>query len=103
MINIETLRQFRIGNYAVFDLIVSFIGIYLLSPALSWLFRKINIDIPKINWLFLTLPTSIIVHLLIGNKTQMTKDFLDPSNHYLIKIIIIGFLLWGIRGIKIIK
>jgi hypothetical protein len=100
---IEFLRQFRLGGYAIFDFAVAFLGIYLLSPLLSKIFLKLRIDIPKLNWLFLTLPISIIVHLLIGQTTLMTKNFLDIHDHYILKILILGLLILGIKGIKIIK
>ena len=103
MITLEYLRQFRIGGYATFDLAVSFVGIYLLSPLLSKLFLKFRIEIPKRNWLLLTLPIGILVHLLTGNMTLMTKDFLDIHSHYVLKILILGLLILGIRGIKITK
>ena len=100
---IDFLRQFRIFEYAIFDLFVSFLGIYLLSPLLSKLFKKINIDIPKINWLFLTLPLGIIIHFIFGSMTPMTKYFIDINSHYILKIIILILLLLGLRGIKIIR
>jgi len=100
---IEFLRQFRLGGYAIFDFAVAFLGIYLLSPLLSKIFLKLRLDIPKLNWLFLTLPISIIVHLLIGQTTLMTKNFLDIHGHYILKILILGLLILGIKGIKIIK
>ncbi|MFZ2189666.1 MAG: hypothetical protein WA057_06375 [Candidatus Magasanikiibacteriota bacterium] len=100
---IEFLRQFRLGGYAIFDFVVSFLGIWLLSPLLTKLFKKIKLDIPKINWLFLTLPISIIIHLLVGNVTPFTKNFLDLHGHYILKIIILVLLILGLRGIKIIK
>lgn len=100
---LEFIRQFRLGGYAIFDLVVSFLGIYLLSPLLSKLFLKIRISIPKINWVFLTLPLGIIVHLLSGKMTPMTKNFFDLHSNYLLKIIIIITLVLGLRGIKIIK
>ena len=100
---IEFLRQFRLGEYAVFDFAVSFLGMYLLSPLLSKVFRKLRIDIPKLNWLFLTLPISIFAHLLVGNITPMTRDFVDIQGHYSLKILILGLLVLGIRGIKIVK
>jgi hypothetical protein len=98
---IEFLRQFRLGGYAIFDFAISFLGIYLLSPFLSKLFKKIRLDIPKINWLFLTLPTGILVHLIVGNITPMTKAVLDIHGHYFLKIIILVCLVFGLRGIKI--
>ncbi|MEK7655420.1 MAG: hypothetical protein AAB386_01960 [Patescibacteria group bacterium] len=103
MISIDNLRQFRIAGYAVFDFAVSFLGIYLLSPLLSKLFHKIRIDIPKRNWLFLTLPISILVHLLIGRITPMTKNFLDLNGHYILKILIVGLAIFGMRGVRISK
>lgn len=103
MITIEYLRQFRIGEYAVFDLVISFLGIYLLSPLLSKIFLKFGIEIPKRNWLFLTLPIGILVHLLTGTTTIMTKDFMDPHSHYVLKILILCLLVLGIKGIKITK
>lgn len=100
---IEFLRQFRLDGYAIFDFAVAFIGIYLLSPLLSKIFLKLRIDVPKRNWLFLTLPISVIVHLLIGQTTLMTKNFLDIHGHYILKILILILLIFGIKGIKIIK
>ncbi|MDO8499210.1 MAG: hypothetical protein Q7S66_00945 [bacterium] len=103
MLTIEYLRQFRIFGYAYFDLSLAFLGIGLLSPLLSKIFLKFRIKIPTINWLILTLPISILIHIAIGKFTPMTKNFLDPHDHYILKIIIIGLLFLGIRGIKIIK
>ena len=100
---IEDLRQYRLGGYAIFDFAVAFLGIYLLSPFLSKLFLKLNIDIPKRNWLFLALPIGIFTHLLVGKTTPMTEDFLNIHSHYILKILIVGLLIIGIKGIKIIK
>lgn len=103
MIPIEYLREFRFSWYAIFDFIVVFIAVYLLAPLLSKIFIKLKIDIPKKNWFFLSLPIGIIVHLLVGNITPMTRDFIDINNHYILKIIIICLLILGFKGIKIIK
>ncbi len=103
MPTLEFLRQFRIDQYAIFDLVVSFLGIYLLSPLLSKLFLKLGINIPKRNWLFLTLPIGILAHLLVGTITPMTANFLDINGHYILKIIILISLFLGIKGIKIVK
>jgi hypothetical protein len=103
MVPIEFLRQFRIFEYAIFDFAAALLGIFLLSPLLSRLFRKIRIDIPKKNWLFLTIPISIPVHVLVGNLTPMTRDFINLSDNYILKLLIIVLLFFGIKGIKIIK
>ncbi len=103
MVPIEFLRQFRFSGYAIFDFIAAFLGIYLLSPLLSKLFLKLRLDIPKKNWLFLTLPIGVLSHLAIGNITPMTRDFLDLGGHYILKILIVGLLFFGIKGIKVVK
>lgn len=103
MISIDFLRQFRIGEYAIFDFATAFLGIYLLSFLLSKALLKIGIDMPKKNWLFLTLPIGIIIHLIIGRVTPLTSNFLDTQGHYVLKIVIIGLMFLGVRGIKIIN
>lgn len=103
MITIEFLRHYRIFGLAIFDLSVSFLGMGLLSPILSRLFLFFGVKIPIKNWLFLTLPIGIIIHLLIGQKTLMTKNFLNPNGNYILKILIVGVFVLGMRGIKMIK
>lgn len=103
MTTLEYIRQFRIGEYAIFDLAVAFLGVYLLAPLLSKLFLKLRLNVPKINWLFLTLPIGILVHILVGSITPMAANFLDFSGHYILKVLILGLLFLGFRGIKIVK
>ncbi|MDO9231251.1 MAG: hypothetical protein Q7U36_02070 [bacterium] len=103
MIPIAFLRQFRLGDYAIFDFAVSFLGFYLLAPILSKIFLKLRIDIPRQNWLYLTLPIGVATHLLFGKITPLTRDFIDIQGHYIVKIVIIALLLIGLNDIKIIK
>lgn len=103
MITLELLRTPRVGGYAVFDLGVSFLGMYLAAPLLTKLFRKLGLEIPKSTWLYWTLPLSIIVHLLFGTMTLMTKNFLDLNGHYILKLFIIGLTVVGLKGVRRIK
>jgi len=103
MTTLEYIRHFRFFDYAIFDLTISFIGMYLISGILSKFFSKINIYIPKINWVFLTLPIGIIAHLIFRIITPMTKYFFDMSGYYVLKIIILISLIFGLRGIRRIK
>ncbi|MFZ2975883.1 MAG: hypothetical protein WA055_04650 [Candidatus Moraniibacteriota bacterium] len=103
MIPIAFLRQFRLGDYAIFDFAVSFLGFYLLAPLLSKIFLKLRIDIPRQNWLYLTLPIGVATHLIFGKITPLTRDFIDIQGHYIVKIVIITLLLIGLNDIKIIK
>ncbi|TAK95370.1 hypothetical protein EPO05_04415 [Patescibacteria group bacterium] len=100
MSTIEFLRQFRIGSFAIFDLATAFVGMWLISPLLSRLFRKLGLEIPRSSWLLWTVPIGIAVHLLIGRVTPLTRDFLDWQGHYLAKIVVVGLLIWGIMGVK---
>jgi len=100
---IDFLRQYHFGNYAIFDFVLAFAGIYLLAPSLSKLFRKMGFEVPQKNWIFLTLPISVGAHLLVGNITTMTRDFLDPDSYYLLKIVILVLFILGVRGIKKIE
>lgn len=103
MFALEYLRSFKLFGFAIFDLSVSFLGIYLLSPVPTKLFRLIKLDISRTSWLYFTLPLSILVHIIFNTYTPMTKYFLDPNGHYLLKILIIGLIVLGIRGTNILK
>jgi hypothetical protein len=103
MNSVEYLRQFRLGGFAAFDLTVAFLGMLLLAPFLSLMFSKVGIRVPKRNWVILTLPVGILVHVLVGSITPLTKDFLDLGGHYLTKLIIIGCCIFGFVGIRRIK
>ena len=103
MISIEFLRQFRFGEYAIFDFVVAFLGIYLLSPLLSKIFLKLRVDIPKKSWVLLTLPIGIVAHLIVGRITPMTKNFLDIHGHYILKIILVLLVVLAVKDMKIIK
>lgn len=98
--NIEWLRSFRLDEYAIFDITVSFLGMLVLSPLLSYLFKKIKINIPKKNWLYLTLPIGILVHILVGQNTKMVVNFLDPNSHYVLKGLLLILFYLGIKDIK---
>jgi len=100
MDTITTLRQFRLGGYAVFDFAASYMGMALLAPLLSGLFRKLGIEIPMRNWLFFTLPLSIISHMAVGTYTPMTRAFFDPQDHYLLKLVVLLSLALSFMDIK---
>ena len=103
MITLQFLRSFRISGYAYFDLIIAFLGVYILSPLLSKLFIKLKLKISRKSWLLLTLPLSIVVHIAIRNITPMTRNFIDPYGHYVLKGIILILIILGAKDIKYIK
>jgi hypothetical protein len=97
---ITWLRQFRIGGFAIFDFSISFLAIYLLAPALSRLCKKGGVIVPTSSWMYLTVPISVLIHLLIGRITPLTADAIDPSGHYLVKIAIVILCGLGFRNVK---
>ena len=99
----DFLRQLKIGPFAVFDLAISYIGIYLISPTLTKLASKTRLQISRTQWLWLVLPSSIIIHIIFGQKTPLTDMFLDPNNFYIIKIVIIFMLVMGLKDTKFLK
>ncbi len=99
MFSIPYLRSFKIGPYAIFDLVASFLGIYLFAPLLTKLISIFKLNIPLSSWLYFTIPLGIIFHIIVGNYTPMTKDFLDLSSHYLLKLFILMLIYLGIKNI----
>lgn len=99
----QFLRQYRVGEYAIFDTALSFIAVYFLAPLLTKLFRKIGINIPRWNWLYLTLPISVVVHGILGIYTPLTHNFFDPSGHWIVKLVVILLLVLGVKDIRLLK
>lgn len=100
---IDYLRQFRLGNFAIFDFTASFLGMLALSPLLSYLCKRVGIHVPKRNWVILTLPISVLAHMLVGKITPLTEYFLDPRGNYVAKIVVIVCIIFGATGIRRIK
>ncbi|MDP3956076.1 MAG: hypothetical protein Q8Q18_02440 [bacterium] len=100
MFTLDYLRHFRFLGYAIFDLSLAFLGMALVAPLLSKLFLNIGIYIPYKSWILWALPIGIVAHLLIGTITPMTAQFIDPSSHYVLKILIVVLILLGSVGIK---
>jgi hypothetical protein len=100
MDTITFLRQFRFAGFAIFDLAVTFLGMGIIAPFGSRLFKRFGVSIPKINWLFLALPIGFLAHLVVGRYTPMTVQLLDPRGHFAIKVIVLASLVFGLRNIK---
>ncbi len=99
--SIEYLRQFKIGQFAIFDIVISYVGIAILSPILIWFASKFNLKIPVVSWLWFTLPIAVIFHIIFGQSTPMMKMFSDPWNYqfYVVVLILIFMTHMGIRKI----
>lgn len=99
MISIEFLRQFRVGPFAIFDFVVAYGGLLLLSPIIIKLLQKVHVQMTWVNIMWLVLPLSIIAHVLSGHHTPLTKMFLNPSDYYFLKILIVFMVYMGFRKV----
>jgi len=97
---LQFLRQFKIGEYAIFDTAISLVVVYFLAPYLSKLFKKIGIIITRKSWMYLVLPISVIVHLIFSTSTPLTRNFFDPSGHFLEKLVGVVLLVLGAKDIR---
>lgn len=97
MITLEYLRSFRLGGYAIFDFVTAYLGIYLLAPILSRIVGVLVRPPTRAQWMWLTLPLSVVIHLLVSRSTPLTELALDPSRGYLLKFILLGMLYLGLH------
>ncbi|MCX6733303.1 MAG: hypothetical protein NTX63_00650 [Candidatus Peregrinibacteria bacterium] len=88
---ITFLRSFRIGPFAIFDFAVSFLAVYFLAPYL----QKMGLKLSRVQMLWLTIPVSILVHILVGSQTPLTKMFIDPSGGYIVKLVFVLMVFMG--------
>lgn len=100
---IELIRQFKVGPFAIFDIIVSYLGVFLLAPLLTKLALKAHLHVSKVQWLWLVLPISILAHLISGQRTPLTQMVIDPNHYYLEKLVILFMLFMGLKGTRVTK
>lgn len=102
MITLEYLRQFKIGPFAIFDIAISYIGILILTPLLSWLMSKLHLKIPMSSWLWFTMPISVIFHIVFRQSTPMMKILTNPGQpqFYIALFILLTMTYVGLRGIS---
>lgn len=102
MHTIGDLRQVRIGQFTVFDTVISYLGVLILSPLLSWLFAKLHLKVPTCSWLWFTMPVAVIFHVLFHQTTPLMKILADPSQYqfYLALVILLAMTYLGLRKIR---
>lgn len=102
MISLEYLRQFRIGPFTIFDTVIAYVGILILSPILNWLMSRLRLKIPIISWFWFTLPLSVIFHIIFHQSTPLTKILIDPgkAQFYIAIFILFTMTYLGFRKIS---
>lgn len=100
---IQFLRQYKIGDFAIFDITTAFLGVWLISPLLSAGLEKVGLIVPITNWLWLTIPIGVLTHIALGISTPLTERLFDPSGFYLWKLALVGMIVMGLLNIKLAK
>lgn len=102
MLSLTDLRQYRIGPFAIFDTVTAYLGILILSPLLTWLFSKIHRHVPLASWLWLTIPISVIFHLIFAQNTPLMTMLSDPYKveFYLVLIVLALMTYMGLSAVK---
>ncbi len=105
MFSLEYLRQFRIGPFTIFDTVSAYLGVFLLVPILSWLFSKVNLKIPVVSWVWLTMPISVLFHVLFSQSTPVVKILSDPNQpqFYIVLLTLLIMVYMGFKKISIIR
>ena len=102
MDNLNFIRQFKIGPFAIFDTVISYIGLFLLAPILTKMFRIMRLEISLASWLWFVLPLSIVFHFFFSQQTPLMK-LLVSSNGYIAIIILLAMAYMGVRTIRVIR
>ena len=102
MVSIEYLRQFRIGQFTLFDTVTAYVGILILSPLLTWLAARLHLKIPVISWVWFTLPLSVIFHIIFRQSTPLMKILENPGQFpfYIVIFILLAMTYMGFRNIR---
>ncbi len=85
------------SEYALFDFVAAYFGMLILFPLLGRIAKSLHYDLHLSQVLWLTLPLSVLLHLLTGQFTPLTKYAIDPSGHYLLKMVLVVMLYMGMR------
>lgn len=97
---ITFLRQFRLGPFAIFDIVVSYLGLFLLAPLLSKLFAKFHLSIPRSSWLWWMLPISIVFHWVFRQETALMKALFSRELSLIVFVSLALMIFMGARGCR---
>ena len=95
---ITLLRQVRVGPFALFDVVLGFIGMLALSPLLTKLFAQFGVAIPWTSWLWWMLPISVLFHLVFRQSTPLMEVLSGPLGFVVVSTVLLGMIFMGARG-----
>ena len=94
------LREYRIGPFTIFDTVLAYLGILIISPLLIKLFSLVHLKITLASWLWLTMPLSVIFHLVFSQDTPLIKVLLNSNNSYIAWAVILFMTFMGLKDIR---
>ena len=94
------LRSYRIGPFTIFDTVLAYVGVVILSPLLTKLFLVIHLKISLTSWLWLTMPLSVIFHLVFSQNTPLIKMLFNSDKFYIAWAVLLFMTFMGLRGVK---
>lgn len=97
---LSLLRQYKIGPFAIFDVVLSYIGVWLLAPLLSKLLRRLHLQVPRSAWLWLTLPVAVLFHFVFNQHTPLMKMLVDPPRSYIVIAVLLIMIFMGVKDIR---
>jgi len=97
---ITMLRSYRIGPFTIFDTVLAYVGVVILSPLLTKLFLVIHLKISLTSWLWLTMPLSVIFHLVFSQNTPLIKMLFNSDKFYIAWAVLLFMTFMGLRGVK---
>ena len=86
--------RYRIGPFPIIDTLGSLVIVYLIAPWLSLLAHKLGFEVPRLSWVWLTVPIALLTHIIFRVNTPLTKMILDPAGGYWAKIAIIIIIFY---------
>ena len=95
--------QYRIGPFSVADTLGSLVIALIISPILSWLFSLVGVKVPRLAWVWLTIPVAELTHIIFHVDAPYKRMLLDTHGGYLAKLAFLVMLYMGLRGIRRIR
>ena len=89
-IDLSRLRKYKLGDYVILDVVLTFLAAYLLSILLA------PYGISRRKLFLLAIPASIVIHKLVGAHTTLTDRFFNPHDFYILKLSIVYLTYRGL-------
>lgn len=97
---VTMLREYRIGPFTIFDTVLAYLGILIVSPLLTKIFSLVRLKITLASWLWLTMPLSVLFHIIFRQDTPLMQILFNSDKFYIAWAVLLFMTYMGLRGIK---